>query len=189
MKIYVNNIPIQTNANLDSFNNTNVLEWVKSIEEGGISTPVFTKMDYSKVIDIILEESKLIEAAGGIVFNPHREFLLMFRRGFWDLPKGKIDKGEKPEQAALREVWEECGLTDLKINRAIAPSYHTYWMKGKRILKLSHWFEMKIPDFQIPTLQTEEDIEDAVWIPISGFQPYRPISYPSIVDVVDSFNS
>ena len=105
------------------------------------------------------------------------------------LVKGKIDKGEKPEQAALREVWEECGLTDLKINRAIAPSYHTYWMKGKRILKLSHWFEMKIPDFQIPTLQTEEDIEDAVWIPISGFQPYRPISYPSIVDVVDSFNS
>lgn len=189
MKIYVNNIPIQTNATMDSFNNENVLEWVKSIEEGRISSPVFTQMDYSKVIDNILSDSKLIEAAGGIVFNPHQEFLLIFRRGYWDLPKGKIDKGETPELTAIREVWEECGLTDLKITGNLEPSFHTYWLKGKRILKKSYWFEMKIPDFQLPILQTEEDIEDSVWITKKNFTPYRPLTYPSVVDVIESHTS
>ena len=45
---------------------------------------------------------KVIEAAGGVVFNEKEEVLVIFRREFWDLPKGKIDKGESPEEAAVR---------------------------------------------------------------------------------------
>jgi 8-oxo-dGTP pyrophosphatase MutT (NUDIX family) len=186
VKIYVNNIPIFTDALTDTFSNGNVLEWVKNIEESQISAPVFTKLSFDKVIDILLSDSKLIEAAGGMVFNPNNEFLLIYRRGSWDLPKGKIDLGETPQQAGIREVWEECGLQNLHIDSTLPNTYHTYWMKGKRILKKTYWFKMTIPDFQEAILQTEEDIEDSKWIKQADFSPFKPLSYPSIVDVIES---
>jgi len=186
VKIYVNNIPIFTDAKTNTFTDSKVLEWVKNIEESQISSPVFTKLSFNKVIDILLNDSKLIEAAGGMVFNPNNEFLLIYRRGSWDLPKGKIDKGETPEQAGIREVWEECGLKNLQIFSSLPNTYHTYWMNGKRILKKTYWFKMSIPDFQETILQTEEDIEDSKWIKQADFSPFKPLSYPSIVDVIES---
>jgi NUDIX domain len=54
-----------------------------------------------------------LPAAGGCVFNEQQELLVFFRRGSWDLPKGKIDPGETPEQASVREVQEETGLVNL----------------------------------------------------------------------------
>ncbi|HRI61402.1 MAG TPA: NUDIX domain-containing protein, partial [Saprospiraceae bacterium] len=58
---------------------------------------------------------KVLEAAGGFVRNAENKLLVFFRRGSWDLPKGKIDAGETPEQAAVREVQEETGLVNLKL--------------------------------------------------------------------------
>jgi ADP-ribose pyrophosphatase YjhB (NUDIX family) len=186
VKIYVNNIPIITDAHTDTFTDGMVLEWVKNIEESQISTPVFTKLSFDKVIDILLSDSKLIEAAGGMVFNPKDEFLLIYRRGSWDLPKGKIDNGETPEQAGIREVWEECGLQNLQIVSTLPDTYHTYWINGKRILKKTFWYKMTIPDFQDAVLQTEEDIEDSKWIKQTDFSLFKSQSYPSIVDVIES---
>ena len=51
-----------------------------------------------------------ITAGGGLVRNSQGELLVIFRRGKWDLPKGKAEKGETLEQTAVREVEEECGL-------------------------------------------------------------------------------
>ena len=56
-----------------------------------------------------------IEAAGGIVNNEKGEYLFISRNGKWDLPKGKIESGETPEEAATREVNEECSIGDLTI--------------------------------------------------------------------------
>ena len=47
---------------------------------------------------------KIVEAAGGIVYNDQYEILFIKRLGRWDLPKGKVEKGESLDQAALREV-------------------------------------------------------------------------------------
>jgi 8-oxo-dGTP pyrophosphatase MutT (NUDIX family) len=52
----------------------------------------------------------IIKAGGGIVVNEQNEVLLIYRRGKWDLPKGKLDDGETIEECALREVKEETGL-------------------------------------------------------------------------------
>src|ERR1043166_3932939 len=74
---------------------------------------------------------KVIEAAGGLVKNNKGEYLFIFRKGKWDLPKGKIDKGESVSAAAIREVEEECGVKKLSIRKELPPTYHTYQQDGK----------------------------------------------------------
>ncbi len=129
---------------------------------------------------------QLIEAAGGVVFNPRGEALLLFRRGSWDLPKGKIDPGETVEQAALREVREETGLQHLEIIKPLPVTYHTYRQGRQRILKRTYWFEMKTPDLVLVP-QTEEDIELAVWRNLNDFLPTNPMMYASIKEILYPF--
>ena len=129
---------------------------------------------------------KVIEAAGGVVFNEKEEVLVIFRRDFWDLPKGKIDKGESPEEAAVREVQEETGLKNVTLGKHILDTYHTYELKGKRILKKTYWYEMKTTDTQLIP-QQEEDIEQAEWVVLSDFLNSKPVIYGSILIVLDAF--
>ena len=63
-----------------------------------------------ETLESIFDYSKGIVAAGGIVKNEEGKTLIIFRRGFWDLPKGKVEKGEKIINAAQREVEEETGV-------------------------------------------------------------------------------
>lgn len=103
-------------------------------------------------------------AAGGVVRNEAGEVLVIFRRGKWDLPKGKLDYDETPEHAALREVTEECGINQLQLGAPIAVTYHTYVEKKKRFLKKTHWYYMQSSDDRPLVPQLEEDIEQAVWM-------------------------
>ena len=48
------------------------------------------------------------------------------RLGVWDLPKGKVEKSEDIEQAAVREVQEECGLVDVRLVAPLTSTWHTY---------------------------------------------------------------
>ena len=66
---------------------------------------------------------KVIEAAGGLVFNQKNEILMIFRNGKWDLPKGKLEAGESVESCAVREVEEECGVSDLKIIKKLKDTF------------------------------------------------------------------
>ncbi|MEO1261850.1 MAG: NUDIX hydrolase [Bacteroidota bacterium] len=127
---------------------------------------------------------KIIEAAGGTVFNENGEVLMIHRRKFWDLPKGKIDPGETPEQAGLREVQEETGIGQVELGDHITNTYHTYQQKGKRILKKTYWYRMRTDEMDL-TPQSEEDIELAVWQDVALFlqHPNGKI-YGSIQDVL-----
>lgn len=129
----------------------------------------------------------ILEAAGGLVFNASEELLFIFRRGYWDLPKGKIDKGESREEAAVREVQEETGLQTLELGAACATTHHTYRDgKGRRILKHTYWFRMQT-DGGVLTPQAEEDIELAVWMSLEEFfDEERPI-YSSISEMLKKF--
>lgn len=107
---------------------------------------------------------KIIEAAGGIVTNQERKILFIHRLGKWDLPKGKIEKGESLEQAALREVEEETALKDLTLEHFISHTYHIYTERdGKKVLKITHWFKMNYNGTDTPIPQTEEGITEATW--------------------------
>lgn len=135
------------------------------------------KKDFFKLFSIV-------EAAGGLVENEKGEWLLIHRRGFWDLPKGKIDKGETPETAAVREVEEETGLKNIKRNKAICITYHTYHDFGKFILKPTYWYAMKVNGQQNLTPQTEEDIAEVKWVKKKDAVVYFDSMYPSIKDVL-----
>lgn len=126
---------------------------------------------------------RLIEAAGGVVINPKQEILLIHRRGYWDLPKGKIDPGETPEEAALREVEEETGLGNLTLDAYLADTWHTYNLKDKRILKKTYWYTMNSPLDPL-TPQTEEDIESAVWCNREEIQKVSDETYGNIRDIL-----
>jgi len=105
-----------------------------------------------------------IEAAGGIVRNRSHEYLFIKRMGLWDLPKGKLHKGESAEEGALREVMEETGLSDLTISRQLPSTCHIYTgRKGEEILKETYWFEMINNQDQELVPQTEEDITEVKW--------------------------
>ena len=126
---------------------------------------------------------KVLEAAGGYVLNEAGELLVFFRRDSWDMPKGKIDPGETPEQAALREVQEETGVVHLRLGSFLAHTYHTYEMKGQRILKKTWWYHMTTPDTLLVP-QTEEDIEEIRWAEPKAWLASSPAVYPNIREVI-----
>lgn len=103
-----------------------------------------------------------IEAAGGVVKNADNKILFIYRLGKWDLPKGKVEKGESVEHAAVREVEEECGITDLNLGKLVSQTHHLYFLKGMK-LKTTYWYRMDYKDKEIPTPQKEEGIEQVVW--------------------------
>ena len=107
---------------------------------------------------------KNIEAAGGVVINPENKILFIHRLGKWDLPKGKIEKGESREVAAVREVEEECGISNLQLKDFLNATYHIYTERdGKKILKTTYWFEMFYAGNEKPKPQIEEGINEVGW--------------------------
>ena len=126
----------------------------------------------------------LIDAGGGLVFNPKGEFLAIKRNGIWDLPKGKLEKGEDFEMAALREVEEETGLKKLVMVQPIMSTYHTYQMGGQKVLKKTRWFEMHYPGKKDPVLEEKEGITKHRWVRPGEAGFFRKNSYGSILDVL-----
>lgn len=129
-------------------------------------------------------EFKVIEAAGGLVKNKKGEYLFIFRNGKWDLPKGKIEKGEGIKTAAIREVEEECGVSKLKIVKELVSTYHTYHIEEKPILKRTYWFEMLCEDESKLIPQTEEGITDVKWLSKKDLQQVSDNTYESIKEVL-----
>lgn len=127
-----------------------------------------------------------IAAAGGIVENEVGELLVFFRRGSWDLPKGKIDPGETPEMAAVREVQEETGLVHVEIEKFVAHTFHTYRQNKIRMLKKTWWYKMKTTDHQLIP-QTEEDIEKIEWVEPKKWLESNPKLYGSIQEILQDF--
>lgn len=127
----------------------------------------------------------LIEAAGGLIFNSERtKILFIYRRGKWDLPKGKIDEGESIKKAAWREVAEECGLKTHRIEDHLCDTYHVYEHKGKLILKKTYWYIMSAEE-EVLIPQAEEDITKAEWMGVQGAIEYvRGETYPMILDLL-----
>lgn len=107
---------------------------------------------------------RVVEAAGGIVSNKEGKILFIHRLGKWDLPKGKIEKGESLEQAALREVEEETALQELILEEFVNNTFHVYKERnGDRILKTTYWFKMSYVGEKDPVPQTEEGITEVSW--------------------------
>lgn len=139
--------------------------------------------EFSKSLASIFE---IVPAAGGLVIFQDK-ILMIFRRGKWDLPKGKIDEGEDEETASLREVKEECNIV-AEIKQKIATTWHHYWNNGKIVLKRTEWFLMSTQQPEAILPQIEEDIEIIAWKTPEEVVQALDDSFTSIKYVIQIFN-
>lgn len=128
---------------------------------------------------------KVIKAAGGIVENQNN-ILFIFRKGKWDLPKGKVDAGETFEKAALREVEEECGIKDLKLISNYCTTHHVYYQNNVPILKETKWYNMTSQQEDNLTPQIEEDITKIKWVKQDSLNEVLENTYPLIKDIISA---
>ena len=98
------------------------------------------------------------------MYNAKNQLLMIFRNEKWDLPKGKLELNENLKECAIREVKEECGLSGLTIIQQLQETYHTYEIKGQKILKRTYWFKMLSTYKGNLVPQNEEGITEVVWV-------------------------
>ena len=111
----------------------------------------------------------VVDAAGGLVRNEQGQNLLIYRNGFWDLPKGKIEPGE--------------GLKNPQIGPLITSTHHIYKQGGQSFLKRTHWYAMSSHGQQNLVPQTEEGIEHVCWKSDSEMPPLTSNLYRNIAEV------
>jgi 8-oxo-dGTP pyrophosphatase MutT (NUDIX family) len=130
-----------------------------------------------------------IIAAGGLVTNPKGEILWIYRRGFWDLPKGKLDDGETIQTCAVREVQEETGLQNIQLHGMLCFTNHTYFdtYLNEEVVKRTYWFQMSIPNEQEGIPQSTEDIEKIEWHSLAKARHCLDQTYPNIIEVIEAF--
>ena len=145
---------------------------------------VYMNPSVQKTLKAFASNFKQIEAAGGLIQNSKGNYLFIFRNGKWDLPKGKIEENETARKAAIRECEEECGVTQLKITKTLAPSYHIYKLKGEFIFKKTHWFEMTSEHEAQLIPQQEEAITEVIWARKTDYPKIKKNTYPSVLDVM-----
>ncbi len=153
--------------------------------DGKLKHLVFLTPTPDKDFDSFKNNFELIIAAGGKVSNTDGKILFIFRLGKWDLPKGKVEEGETLEASAIREVEEECGISNLTILNHLKDTYHIYELNDKLVLKQSVWYEMKTDDTSKLIPQTEENITDARWMNDEEIQnEVLKNTYPSIREII-----
>jgi len=124
-------------------------------------------------------------SAGGVIYRwrgaePH-VLLIRDRYHHWGFPKGHLEGAETAAAAALREVAEETGLTELRLG----PRLHTidwfFRFRGRLIHKYCHFFLIECPQGETCP-QAEEGITECVWLPLE--QAIASISYDNARDVL-----
>ena len=162
----------------------NFLDFYKSLRKGDNKHYALIDEDPKALFKKIKKKLTLIKAAGGLVLNGNGEFLFIFRNKKWDLPKGKVEKGEKIKVAAVREVEEECGVSIEKREDLLCKTYHIYELGDKVILKRTTWYKMKVKGSPKLIPQIEEGITMASWVAPLGIKVKMNNTYPLIIDVL-----
>jgi ADP-ribose pyrophosphatase YjhB (NUDIX family) len=144
----------------------------------------FATREKEEVEEKIKSLYKVIKASGGVVAKDGK-WLFMYRRKIWDLPKGKLDKGEDSQKAAIREIEEETGVK-VTIEDKICTTWHTYTFNNNRILKRTKWYMCTCVDDSRMQPQAEEQIEKLEWYSLSECNKILINSFSSIRYVVDN---
>ncbi len=169
-KVFVNELPlILTNQPLnngignvftldtDSIHYAITSLYKKRLQEAFIYEPG------NDILEKFASKIPMVLAAGGLVKNKKGKVLFIFRQGKWDLPKGKLDKGESIEAAAIREVEEETGVQNIQVKRFLQTTYHIFRNNGQYRLKKVYWFEM-FTDYKGKLIaQADEGITEVKW--------------------------
>lgn len=195
-KVFIDNKPIIfiTKRNLGALPSIDFATIVHSV--GALKQILSEKTNLSQCIFVVCIDPKLsrdyffsdyqvVPAAGGIV-QREDEFLFIKRLGLWDIPKGKIESGEKTKIAAMREIEEECGIANTVILSKLLNTYHTYTFKNKKSIKKTTWYHLSYEGNKMTQPQAEEDIEEAKWFKRTDFDFIKQNTYASIKNVIET---
>ena len=186
-EVFINNLSLVIGKKA-AFSAPNVMTyslnfpWRKVINQmlrGEVSSCYIQAADIELAWQAFKQNFTVIEAAGGVVMK-NQEMLFIYRNGKWDLPKGKLEINESIQLCAVREVEEECGISQLTIIKEIATTYHTYRQAEENILKITYWFLMDCTDESPLTPQIEEGIEFSEWKNEQAVQLALENTYPNI---------
>jgi ADP-ribose pyrophosphatase YjhB (NUDIX family) len=199
-KIYYNNKPLILTTNIASYIAAHPIAEGYMTFEGAFSRNYRLAISHLDILTslgaIIEDESETalqqelhkqyrpIDAGGGVVKNEKGGILMIFRRGKWDLPKGKRDDGESMEDCSVREVNEETGLQHISMGNKICDTYHIYSQYKKNLLKRTAWYHMTASSGEILKPQLEENILEARWIAEKNMGPVIFKSYEAIREVL-----
>ena len=103
------------------------------------------------------------------------------RYGQWGLPKGHLEDGESSKQAALREVNEETGLSDLELSEQLGVTGWSFHAKGSVVHK-SGTFYLMYSEEGDPMPQLEEGITECVWVP--AHEACSKIKYKNLYQIL-----
>ncbi|PUZ21733.1 NUDIX hydrolase [Chitinophaga parva] len=157
-----------------------VTSCIHDLQTGKFAATVLIDPNVDGLLETVKSHYTVLTAGGGLIVNTDGDVLLMFRRGKWDLPKGKLDPGETIEQCAIREVAEETGLLSITLEHKITETYHYYAHKDQPLLKHTVWFHMRFTGTELTIPQIEEDIMDIQWIKPENVGKYMQYSYQNI---------
>lgn len=159
-----------------SISRANIIKKVETDKFIAVITP-----DPDLTLRRLLSQFVVVEAAGGIVRDRHGRTLMIRCRDRWDLPKGHVESGETPAEAAVREVEEETGIT-VRLQEKIGCTLHCYDTYGRWEAKRTHWWAMQALSGEVRP-QREEGITRAVWCDEATLRSNLSHSYSTIIDL------
>ena len=171
---------------IDELNLHTIKSMIHEMQDSSVHAGVFFHNDLNELKNAFFKKFTLIRAGGGFVLNENNEVLMMFRRGKWDLPKGKMDKKETFEECAIRETEEETGLKNIKLISPLITTYHTYHEGSRYVLKETKWFLMNVNGDQKLIPQAAEQISKLEWVGKNELKKYLQNSFPSVNDVLEA---
>jgi 8-oxo-dGTP pyrophosphatase MutT (NUDIX family) len=169
---------------IDELTHPAVNSMIHEMRQPKVHAGIFIHDNFEELRKAFWKKFNLHVAGGGLVGDGDGRYLLMLRRGKWDLPKGHLDPGETLEQCAVREVREETGLHEARLDGPLIVTYHTYDENGKHILKETHWFRMTAAAGEQLVPQQEEQITELRWADRAELKVLLRNTFPSVIDVV-----
>jgi 8-oxo-dGTP pyrophosphatase MutT (NUDIX family) len=157
---------------------------LQELERPGIRGVIIEDASEESLLEQLHAMYTPIHAGGGVTYNEQGEILMIYRRGKWDLPKGKQDLGEEIDECALREVSEETGLQNLALGEKICDTYHIYSQNNEHLLKQTAWYKMMGSATDKLRPQKEENIIEARWVSEKDMAPLLARSYEAIREVL-----
>lgn len=187
-KVFINDKPLFLTSTLEKETNfqyflldtVDIQKLIAQYFSGQVNNAYLYHPDEDLLIKNFKEKITINKAGGGLVENEKGQILFIFRNGKWDLPKGGIEKNETIEETSIREVEEETGCFNLKIEKKLEKTYHVFKRNGEYKLKITYWYAMTT-DYQGELKgQIEEGIEKVVWVNKSEIPELLKNSYQNI---------